>query len=275
MKYFLTILGILTATFLFHKFTNNGVVTKVSYGRPVEKMVGSGELSITMGATSTLISTGFSTGTGYSWSHTTESGSNLLVLTAAIWEDAAPNGNISALTYGGQAMTKAIASTTSGTTMDVEIWYLVNPPSGSNTVSITLSGSTDARKFMAIALKNTNTASPLDVTTSGGGSSLSSSINITTNYDKEWLVDSFESYNGTSPTIVQSILYKDTTGSTNVHSSYIQQTSAGLANFTTIWTTAGDYTHVIASFRAGLPPPQNTVIKFNNNIIFNKNIIIN
>jgi hypothetical protein len=243
----------------------------IDFFKPVEKQ--KGEMlgyTIGIGATSTLVSTGYSAVTSYSWSHTTESGSTLLVLTASIWLDVAPNGNISTLTYGGNAMTKA--SSTRGGTMSTEIWYLVNPPSGSNLVAITLSGATDGRKFMAVALSNTAT-SPLNVISSSIGYGTSASTNITTTSAGEYIFDVITSYGGTVPTNSQTTLYKDTTSSINSGSSYYNKATAGTQAMAWSWTTAGDWSHLAASFKAK-PDPTGTPKIFNKNVILKKNVII-
>jgi hypothetical protein len=86
--------------------------------------------------------------TTLSFSHTLVSGSNRMVAVSVGVEN---NGNtdVTSVTYGGEAMTKAIdqATGSSGYIYISEIWYILEndlPDDGSNTVLITISSATNA-----------------------------------------------------------------------------------------------------------------------------------
>ena len=62
--------------------------------------------------------------------------SEVLSQHTGIWQDVAGTGSITSATYNGVALTKATSTRASG--MASEIWYLINPDTGSSTVSVTI-----------------------------------------------------------------------------------------------------------------------------------------
>lgn len=85
-------------------------------------------------------------------------------------------GNITGVTYGGQAMTK-IAEGSSSFDEDGSLWLLLNPPTGSNTVDVTMSGGS---WWGATALSLSNVKQTTTVTNvSEGGNESTPDINIT------------------------------------------------------------------------------------------------
>jgi hypothetical protein len=80
------------------------------------------------------------TSTGQSWSHTCTGSDRLLVV--GVSHTAATDGTLTGITYNGAAMTKAASIRRSDNVCWTQLWYLVGPASGSNTIQITLSGST-------------------------------------------------------------------------------------------------------------------------------------
>ena len=89
------------------------------------------------------------------------SGSNpVIVLTADIFQDVAGTGSITSATWNGGAFTKA-SSTRMGT-KSTEIWYLVATTTGAKTMSVTVTGATDAIKLMSASFNGVHQSSPLD-----------------------------------------------------------------------------------------------------------------
>lgn len=80
------------------------------------------------------------------FNHTTGVGSNRLMLVGiSIEQDDAGDANITSVTYGAQSLTFVGAEGPNGEA-EVQLWRLVNPASGTNTVTVNISGagSTDA-----------------------------------------------------------------------------------------------------------------------------------
>jgi hypothetical protein len=86
-------------------------------------------------------------------------------------------------------MTRALSNPHAATStraggMASEIWYLENPTSGSNTVSVTVTGATDSIKLTAASFTGAHQSSPLDasnVATGFGGNPTASVTTITAN----------------------------------------------------------------------------------------------
>lgn len=89
------------------------------------------------------MATGFNAGPRtVSYSHTVTGSNTLLVVWVGIWQDVGGTGTVSSIDYNGTALTSAIASFRSSN-MAGEMWYLVNPTTGANTLSVTVTGATD------------------------------------------------------------------------------------------------------------------------------------
>lgn len=91
-------------------------------------------------------------------SHTVGSGSNrLLIVSVAIERE---TDRVTALTYAGQALTFVGTSVDPTNTARVEIWRLIAPASGTNTVSVTFSGLSSV-VVGAISFANVNQTTPI------------------------------------------------------------------------------------------------------------------
>lgn len=98
----------------------------------------------------------------YSWSHTV-SGSNTIIF-AAIYVYNAAARTVSSVTCGGVAMTKldSITASLESNQQDMEIWYLVGPAAGANTIAVTLSGSASFTQGQSIVIQDIDQTSPID-----------------------------------------------------------------------------------------------------------------
>ncbi|MEE9203057.1 MAG: hypothetical protein V3U31_07680 [Dehalococcoidia bacterium] len=101
----------------------------------------------------------------FSFSHTV-SGRNTLIV-VAVHGDSVGN-TASSASYGGNALTEAVSLTHSGGKPYVSIWYLVAPPTGSNTVSVTLTAA-DKFTIAAISFTGVDQTTPIDGATSAEG----------------------------------------------------------------------------------------------------------
>ncbi len=108
------------------------------------------------------------------------------------------NMDVTGITYGGQSLTYASGSgVTIGTSADkdrTEIWYLLAPASGTDTVTITTTGVIDFLAGGVISLEGVAQQGPEAVTSNGyqdpGTSGLSViSTDITTITDGAWVID--------------------------------------------------------------------------------------
>lgn len=124
--------------------------------------------------------TGFSAGpTVVSYSHTCTGVNRLLVVWVAIFQDVAGTGAVSAITYNSVALTNAVPSTRS-TAMAGEMWYLVAPASGTNTLSVTVTGANDGIRVASISFINAAQTSVLGTTNTSTGASGNPAVSLTT-----------------------------------------------------------------------------------------------
>jgi heme-binding NEAT domain protein len=116
--------------------------------------------------------------TSASFSHTVGTGDDpILIVVSTTRGDQGTSG----VTYGGQALTLAVdADAGDGNREWVSIWYLVDPPTGSNTVAVSFNSNHDPTGVAVMSYFGVDQASPIDVTASKTtGSSATVSVDIT------------------------------------------------------------------------------------------------
>ena len=107
------------------------------------------------------------------WTHITTNAANRAMLVGASFGNP---GAVSAITYGGFSLTKVKAITNS--VVSSEVWLLVNPPSGTNTIAITTIGSPSTFSAGAVTFSGVDQTTPLSATNTAFGNSSSSSLII-------------------------------------------------------------------------------------------------
>lgn len=91
-------------------------------------------------------STHTDSGAGDTTSFDSGAGSNrILVVGFSNYDSTAADRQVSGVTYGGQALTKVTNSVGDNGTSNgrAELWYLINPPTGSNNLIVTFAGAND------------------------------------------------------------------------------------------------------------------------------------
>src|SRR5438128_11903021 len=131
--------------------------------------------AVTTGELSSSQTGGTSTTT---WAHTT-SGTNKVLVVGVSWANAITR-TVTSVTYAGSTMTSAGSAVNAGNA-GAEIFYLVAPAVGSNTVSVTLSGSANSLVGGAVTLTGVNQTTPLGIFASATGSSITPSVTVTSN----------------------------------------------------------------------------------------------
>lgn len=113
--------------------------------------------------------------------HTTATGANRLLLVAMSMNLRNATGTtITTVTYGGTPLTLLDAITDGGPDTRTEVWYLLEPPTGTNDVIVTAGGITPGENVDAIAsattFSNANQAAPPSAANAGTGSPASVTI---------------------------------------------------------------------------------------------------
>jgi len=123
--------------------------------------------------------------TSVSWSHTTGSGSNRIMIVGVSIRTTTVS--VSGITYGAQSLTFIRADTHSDGSVRSELWYLIAPTSGTATVTVTLSGTSRATGGSCTYTGVAQT-SPIDANAGGFGKSGSPSQSVTVNTANSWLL---------------------------------------------------------------------------------------
>src|SRR5207244_11144177 len=142
------------------------------------------------------------------WAHTT-SGTNNVLVVGVSWANITTR-TVTSVTYGVQTMTSAGSAVNAGNA-GAEIFYLVAPAVGSNTVSVTLSGSANSLVGGAVTLTGVNQTTPLGTFASATGSSTTPSVTVTSN---------------TGETVIDTVSLTSS-GAMTVNGAQVQQWQAG------------------------------------------------
>src|SRR5579885_2916531 len=158
------------------------------------------------------------------------------ILIAGITVKDSTVGSVSSVKIGSTSFTKITAKETSFGGVDNEMWYLKNPPVGSNTVTVTLTGTkSDTMILGLISLYGVDQTTTIGTPVTATGNSKTPSISVTTVNTNSWIVDSL-SHAGSGGA--------QTTGATQgspLYSGTISTTLEGEGSAATT-TTTGTYT---------------------------------
>jgi len=191
------------------------------------------------------------------WNHTIGSGSNRLLVVTAGWRDGGGKWDIDSMTYDGVSMTKA-KDQTGGDASNSEVWYLVNPNTGTNQISMTMNGNPDFGASGAVSFFGVDQDNPLDATGSAQASG-NPSTSITTVANGAMVVDAVYSRNATlSVGANQTQMYNISDPSERSAASYRRFGAPGAQTMT--WTGSAVYTQSAASFK---PAPSGGSFIFN------------
>lgn len=127
-------------------------------------------MALAVDAVSTMTGTGVGP---FTWSHTCSGSNRVLKVDVMYYES---GDTISALTYNGVSMTVIPSSTVSNGQYTVTSYSLVAPATGSNTVSLTFTGSVFECSAGAISWTGADQSTPLGTAVTATGSSTTPSV---------------------------------------------------------------------------------------------------
>ncbi|MGI0087089.1 MAG: LamG-like jellyroll fold domain-containing protein, partial [Nitrosotalea sp.] len=149
---------------------------------------------------------------------------NYRVLVVGISVQSGTNNVVSTVKDGSTAFTyiTSVVASHGGTHVEDEMWYLINPPIGSNTITATLTAGTTANMVMGVTslygVDNSTTIGTPVTNISGGQGSTTPSVAVTTTKTNSWVVDSLSVASNTGAQTTgatqSSPLYSGTVGST-------------------------------------------------------------
>lgn len=122
------------------------------------------------------VASGVGSGVGpFTYSHTC-SGSNRALFVKVSYYDS--GDSVSAVSYNGAAMTFISGSKIANGQYTVEWYYLVNPATGSNTVSVTMTGSVFGIGVTSISFTDAHQTTPYGTPVTGTGTSTTPSVSV-------------------------------------------------------------------------------------------------
>ncbi len=122
------------------------------------------------------VSTKTGNGTSVTWSHTVSgSGTNRLLVVGVSHRTANSAATVTGVTYAGLPLTRVGMATQ--TNVRVHLWYLINPPTGTNSVVVALSNQ-EKMVAAAVSLTGVRQSAPLGTFTSSIGNSTSPSVAV-------------------------------------------------------------------------------------------------
>lgn len=125
----------------------------------------------------------------YSWSHTCTGSSRYLTVGIAMLS--VGGSSVSSITYNGVAMTKIDAKASVSGAVRAELWGLVAPATGSNTIAVTLSAALDSIGE-AVSFTGVHQTSPYEGTGDASATNVGAAdatVNVVTVADNDWCVD--------------------------------------------------------------------------------------
>lgn len=183
------------------------------------------------------VNTGATTATTRSWSHTSQGNDRILLVGVSI----NTNTSVSSVTYAGIPLTRIAAENTSNA-VRVSMWYLINPPVGSNTINVNMSA---AARFVAnaVSYSGVNQINPLGTPVTGRGSSIRTGSLSVPSASGEVVVDVFARRGDltTNPITAgtgQTVRWNERTTMNNANTGVYSGGSSKLGQATTImnWT---------------------------------------
>lgn len=199
-KLFNSMVGPATST-TKHIFGNGMLLATIENGTASTTTVGGGAIStstIALDATSTSITNGFSGTVTKTWTHTVTGTSPIIILSADIFQDIGGTGAITLASWNGGSFT--LASTTRTGTKATELWYLIATTTGSKTMSVTITGNTDAIKLAASSFTGVSPSAPLDAVAVSGGTSGNPSASVTVQTQNAVVVTTLNRHSTTDAT---------------------------------------------------------------------------
>lgn len=146
---------------------------------------------------------------------------------------------VSSITYSGQSLTKIRSDQVSGDNRRSEIWYLVNPPSGTADVVVTVDA-VESVIIAVISLNDVHQSSPIDTHNGNFDASATThpSVSMTTTVGDAMIIDVVATKNGPmTPDASQTERWDLVVGQTVGSGSTKQTTTAGA--HTMSWTNNG------------------------------------
>jgi hypothetical protein len=128
-------------------------------------------------------------GSSFSWSHTCTGANLILVVMVGIIDTSGTPASVSGITYNGVSLTKIRRDIGANANFS-EMWYLIAPATGANTVAVTLTSTpAQAAGGGSVSLTGVSQSGVLDAQGGATASSGQPSVSLTTTTLNDWILD--------------------------------------------------------------------------------------
>ena len=204
-----------------------------------------------------------------SFPHTVTSNGNDRILVVGV--TARTGESVVYVEYGGESLTQ-IRSDDDGVVAHTSLWFMVDPPTGPNSVDVALSSSNDV-VIGAMSFLGVDQTNPIDVDNGNTGNSINPTVDLTTNIENDLIVDVVGTLTGPLfPIVLQTGMWDQSEGTLRGAGSTQVTTLPGL--YTNLWTNIAGANDWAISSAALKPAPCNsletnewTISKITNNFL--------
>ncbi|MGH2372412.1 MAG: type IV pilus modification PilV family protein [bacterium] len=167
------------------------------------------------------------------------SGANYFVILIGV---RATTTTVSSVNVGGTLATRLLFQNHPSVARRAEFWWLQNPPTGTVTVTVTMTGSI-RHVWVAATFKNVDAATPLGSSIGATGNSTTPGVTINPRAANSTMIGGFY-WNAAAPTITQgggqtSIGTVGTSGTSITSTHLARETTEGAAGIDLTWTNSG------------------------------------
>lgn len=201
-------------------------------------------------------------GTSISSTHTC-TGTNLVLFAMVYQSGDTPVGSFFSATYNGVSMTKIDDAFINDANINMALFYLLNPTTGSNTLTGIYASSATKLQVVGASYSNVKQSGVPDTFSDSGGSSTGTSMtgSVTTIADNCWVIMAGGSQQGGLAASTGSTLRDATNGNSGLFDNNASKTPPGSVSMS-LTNTSGNKGYIIASF-APFVQSTNTPFLFN------------
>ena len=175
-----------------------------------------------------------------SWSHTCTGSNLVLFVTISSWKNGGTGAGATTVTYNSVSMTKVANTPASNGAFYSEIWALVNPTTGANTIATSGIVSTTT-KASGISFTGADQTTGVDIANSTTGTTGSVTLALTLGATNEYMVDCASHLSANRPSAhSDTIVLNDATSGASGVSQYGSKAGSGSQSMSYTYPDPGD-----------------------------------
>lgn len=170
----------------------------------------------------------------FSWSHTCSGSDRVLFVGISHYDS---NDTVSGVTYNSVAMTAVPSGATNNGQFYVSLWYLIAPATGSNTVSVSMTGSVFDIGMAAISFTGSHQTTPYGTAVTATGSSTTPSV-VASSASDEIVLDTLTIVHSGTLSVGADQTSRWNTNTANAFIKMAGSTEPGVASTTMSWSNS-------------------------------------